>query len=139
MSNIEKIRQEIERRKEQAKEHYNEPYSIGRCDAFAEMLNFINSLEEKSEILKDFNEAAEEYANKEFPDEPAVGQWGTGDYEPPVDMEYPREIAKDSFKAGAEWQYQKDRYEFAKLKAKEWMSGYDEGLSKAKEEENETK
>lgn len=103
MINIKKIYQEIERRKEQAKEHYNEPYSIGRCDAFAEMLNFINSLEEKSEILKDFNEAAKEYANKEFPDEPAVGQWGTGDYEQPVDMEYPREIAEESFRAGAEW------------------------------------
>ena len=33
------------------------------------------------------------------------------------------------------WQYQKDRAAFAKLKAKEWMSGYNEGLSKAKEEE----
>lgn len=43
------IRAEIERRKGQAKEHYNEPYSIGRCDAFSEMLNFIYSLEEKLE------------------------------------------------------------------------------------------
>ena len=32
-------------------------------------------------------------------------------------------------KAGAEWQYQKDRCEFAKLKAKEWMNGYDEGYA----------
>lgn len=49
------------------------------------------------------DEAAEKYANKEYPDEASCGQWGTGDYEPPVDMEYPREVAKDSFKAGAEW------------------------------------
>ena len=35
-----------------------------------------------------------------------------------------------AFIAGAEWQYQKDRYGFAKLKAKEWMSGYDEGYAK---------
>lgn len=49
------------------------------------------------------DEAAIEYANKEYPDEAAVGQWGTGDYEPPIDMEYPREIAKDAFIAGAEW------------------------------------
>lgn len=49
------------------------------------------------------NEAAEEYANKEHPDEPSIGQFGTGDYEPPVDREYLREIAKDAFKAGAEW------------------------------------
>ena len=32
-----------------------------------------------------------------------------------------------AFKAGAEWQYQQDRAEFAKLKAKEWQDGYDEG------------
>ena len=49
------------------------------------------------------DEAAIEYANKEYPDEAAIGQWGTGDYEPPVDMEYPREIAKDAFKTGVEW------------------------------------
>lgn len=54
-------------------------------------------------LPSNLDEAAEKYANKEFPDEPSCGQWGTGDYEPPVDMEYPREIAKDSFKAGAEW------------------------------------
>lgn len=53
--------------------------------------------------IPDLDESAEEYANKEFPDEPSCGQWGTGDYESPVDMEYPREIAKDSFKAGAQW------------------------------------
>ena len=57
----------------------------------------------KVELSSDVDEAAEEYANKEYPDEASCGQWGTGDYEPPVDMEYPREVAKDSFKAGAEW------------------------------------
>lgn len=30
----------------------------------------------------------------------------------------------------AGWQYQKDRREFAKLKAKEWMSGYDDAVSR---------
>ena len=54
-------------------------------------------------LLSNLDEVAEEYANKEQPDEPCVGQWGTGDYEPPVDREYPREIAKDAFKAGVEW------------------------------------
>ena len=57
----------------------------------------------KPELPSNLDEAAEEYANKEFPDEPSCGQWGTGDYEPFVDMSYPREIAKDYFKAGAEW------------------------------------
>lgn len=47
------------------------------------------------------DKVAEEYANKEFPDEPSCGQFGTGDYEPPVDRSFLREIAKDSFKAGA--------------------------------------
>lgn len=56
---------------------------------------------------EEFN-AAISYANREYPDEPAVGQWGTGDYEQPVDMEYPREIARDAFIAGIEWQ--KNRY-----------------------------
>lgn len=54
-------------------------------------------------LPSDVDEAVEKYANKEFPDEPSCGQWGTGDYEPPVDMEYPREIAKDSFQARVEW------------------------------------
>ena len=54
-------------------------------------------------LLSNLDEAAEEYANNEHPDEPCVGRWGTVDYEPPIDREYDREIAKDAFKAGAEW------------------------------------
>ena len=30
-----------------------------------------------------------------------------------------------AFKAGAKWQYQKDRREFAKIKAKTWCEGFD--------------
>jgi len=41
---------------------------------------------------------------------------------------------KDAFIAGSEWRYQKDRREFAKLKAKEWSDGYDEGIAKGKEQ-----
>jgi len=65
-----------------------------------------------SQILKlpsNLDNAAEKYANKEFPDEPSCGQWGTGDYEPPVDMEYPREIAKEAFISGAKWSEQVSR------------------------------
>ncbi len=58
---------------------------------------------------KSMEEAAEEYGDKEFPDEPAIGRWGTGDYEPPVDNEYPREIAKEAFIAGVKWQKNKDK------------------------------
>lgn len=32
---------------------------------------------------------------------------------------------EDAFKAGAEWQYQKDRGKFAKIKAKTWCEGFD--------------
>ena len=32
---------------------------------------------------------------------------------------------KDAFIAGAKWQYQKDRAEFAKIKAKTWCEGFD--------------
>ncbi|MBQ8070956.1 MAG: hypothetical protein IJ202_08905 [Bacteroidales bacterium] len=35
----------------------------------------------------------------------------------------------EAFKAGAKWQYQKDRYEFAKLKTKVWCDGYDDAVS----------
>lgn len=74
--------------------------------------------QEKERHSEDLEEAAEKYDESE--------SWR---YEA---LKYPR---RDAFEAGAKWQYQKDRYEFAKLKAKEWMSGYDEGLAKAKEEE----
>jgi len=32
---------------------------------------------------------------------------------------------REAFIAGAEWQYQKDRGEFAKIKAKTWCEGFD--------------
>lgn len=42
--------------------------------------------------------------------------------------------ATNLVKAGAEWQYQKDRREFAKLKAKEWSDGYNDGFARGKEQ-----
>lgn len=36
---------------------------------------------------------------------------------------------KDAFIAGAKWQYQKDRGEFAKIKAKTWCEGFDAAIS----------
>ena len=64
-----------------------------------ELLSFINSLQQEQHS-HNLEKAAEEYANKEYPDEPCIGQWGTGDYEPPIDREYDREIAKNAFKEG---------------------------------------
>ena len=37
---------------------------------------------------------------------------------------------KDAFIAGAKWQYQKDRGEFAKIKAKTWCEGFDAAVSR---------
>lgn len=73
-------------------------YELGKLNIRKDVIS-----NNKSSLLSNLDEVAEEYANKEYPDEPCVGQWGTGDYEPPVDNEYPREIAKDAFKEGAEW------------------------------------
>lgn len=73
-------------------------------NALAMVVEIIDSLkQEHSSLSSNLEEAAKKYANKEHPDEPSVGQWGTGDYEPPIDREYPREIAKDAFKEGAKW------------------------------------
>ena len=123
MEQIKRILAEIHRLKNEL-----EGYSAQEVLDYIE--SYINIISREQPSSSDLDEAAEKYANKEYPDEASCGQWGTGDYEPPVDMEYPREVAKDSFKAGAEWQYQKDRGEFAKLKAKEWMSGYDDAVSR---------
>lgn len=116
MSIKETIRAEIERRRNEwlAKSRLIKKgrdvamYAAGKSSAYAEFLSLLDTLPEQPvEVLE---EAAEEYANKEYPNEPAVGQWGTGDYEPPIDMEYPREVAKDAFIAGAEWMaYYADR------------------------------
>jgi flagellar biosynthesis/type III secretory pathway protein FliH len=111
MNDIEKIRQEIERRKGYISvTHFAE-----------ELLSFIDSLPEEKPS-EDLEEAAEKYAYKGIPDE--IKQ----DVKPIAD-----EIIKQ-FIAGAEWQYQKDRGEFAKLKAKEWSDGYNEGIAKGKEQ-----
>ena len=53
---------------------------------------------------EDLEKQAEQYAKKNYPDEPGVGQFGTGDYEPSVDMSCERERAKEDFIEGAKWQ-----------------------------------
>ena len=112
-----KIRAEIERRK---KEHmYNEmPITIGRYYEDRDLLAFIDSLQQKQPSSSDLDEAAQKVEDYyDVGDEHGYLYCHRGDI-------------KDAFKAGAEWQYQKDRAEFAKLKAKEWMSGYDDALSR---------
>lgn len=85
-----------------------------------EALEYVKMLESKykhkdslpEEPDKSLDEAAEKYSDKYCSD------WA-------YRLEY-----EDAFQAGAEWQYQKDRGEFAKIKAKEWINGYDEGYAK---------
>lgn len=70
--------------------------------------NRIEFLLSEPQLPYNIDDAAKEYAEKEYPDEPSCGQYGTGDYQPPVNMEYPREIVMDAFKAGAEWMHKQD-------------------------------
>lgn len=100
-----------------------------------EALEWVEKMREKwgaehrgsSEIPKDLEEAAEKHAT---------------DYDSTIwcvlessnqKTIWKREH-KETYIAGAKWQYQKDRAEFAKLKAKEWSDGYDEGITKGKEQ-----
>lgn len=103
-----RLKAEIEKPKNELKvgNYYldNSEQAVGYENALIDFELLIDSLQQEQPSLpSNLDEAAEKYAQKEYPDEPSCGQWGTGDYEPPVDMEYPREIAKDAFKSGAEW------------------------------------
>ena len=120
----EDIRQEIEQRYAYQKEMYNKTKPDGRPnDGWAESLAIMGELEElrtfldalsEEPVLANLEEAAEEYLQKV-----KAGFLRT--------LEHP--TAKDCFKAGAEWQYQKDRGEFARIKAKTWCEGFDAALS----------
>ena len=80
-------------------ENYRKMFADIAPEKFIEALDVILA----DPLLSNLDEAAEKYANNEHPDESCVGRWGAGDYESPIDREYDREIAKDAFKAGAEW------------------------------------
>ena len=51
MDKVEKIRAEIRRRKSLADEKKENIYFFGRSDAYAELLNYIDSLEEEPECI----------------------------------------------------------------------------------------
>ena len=116
MDKIDKIRQEIKRRHDYENEMYHKKKPDGRSnDGWAESLAIMGVLEELLTFLdtlseepdKSLEEAAEKYSDKYCSD------WA-------YRLEY-----EDAFIAGAEWQYQKDRGEFAKIKAKTWCEGFD--------------
>ena len=51
MDKVEKIKAEIERRKSLADNQKNNIYFFARSDAYAELLNFIDSLEEETDCI----------------------------------------------------------------------------------------
>ena len=51
MDRVEKIRAEIERRKSLADKQINDYYFFARSDAYSELLNFIDSLEEEPDHI----------------------------------------------------------------------------------------
>lgn len=146
MTTIDRIRAEIERRK-----------GYISVTHFAEdILSFIDSLQQEQPDFPTTDEQIKEFLAAhpkiEVPEKYKNPDWLFKQQEQPeVDCDELDEAAQAyangpdvawvgtsalecAFKAGAKWKYQKDRAAFAKLKAKEWMSGYNEGLSKAKEE-----
>lgn len=90
MSNIDKIRQEIERRRDICKcifERDSDTYYQGKSVAYGEVLAFIDSLPEEKPS-EDLEKAADDYVCRttcDTDDGPSVG------------------MAKDAFEAGAEW------------------------------------
>ena len=103
MEQIERILAEIHRLKNEL-----EGYSAQEVLDYIE--SYINIISREQPSSSDLDEAAEEFGKR-------------------AGLEL-KPFARKYFKAGAEWQYQKDREEFAKLKAKEWMSGYDDAVSR---------
>lgn len=71
---------------------------------------------ESEEPDKSLEEAAEEFAE---------GEWDGVAVDTDGNPLYAQDEIEYAFKAGAEWQYQKDREEFAKIKAKTWCEGFD--------------
>ena len=116
MGKIEKIRKEIERLKDENRKikcEANERYCSGYDDAFYDLVPFLNTLESEKPIPNDLEEAAMNYiAPIENEDGLRV-------------INFSGQDIKDAFITGAKWQYQKDRGEFAKIKAKTWSEGFD--------------
>lgn len=107
MDKIEKIRQEIERQIEEEKNNLTEEtelYYGARQQVRSKLLSFLDTLSE--ELDKSLEAEIQRYLREEC----------SSDDEPTVS-----EIAYHF----AEWQYQKDRGEFAKIKAKTWCEGFD--------------
>lgn len=129
MSNIEKIKAEIERLKAENRNircQHNDKYCNGYDDAFNDLLPIIESLS-KEKPSEDLEEEIKNYFEGLWPGTETAEQCNTDlHFTPPAIIRLVRHFT--------EWQYQKDRREFAKLKAKEWSDGYNEGIAKGKEQ-----
>lgn len=128
MDKIDKIRQEIKRRYDYENEMYHKKKPDGRPnDGWAESLAIMGVLEELLTFLDTLSEEPDkslgEAAEKKYPvywkDYPKDGIARS-------ELSYDtNKQCREAFIAGAEWQYQKDRGEFAKIKAKTWCEGFD--------------
>ena len=123
MNNIEKIKAEIKRL---MKETDASQFGIGGRCMCRIILDFIDSMPEEKPS-EDLEEEIKNYFEGLWPGTETPEQCNTDlHFTPPAIIRLVRHFI--------EWQYQKDRREFAKLKAKEWSDGYDEGIVKGKEQ-----
>lgn len=128
MSNIDKIKTKIKERLALAEKCANDACEKNLHSTLEanELLirQYKSLLADIDSISEESNKSLEEAA-KESLEEQDVAELFCGSYDADQMLEM--------FKSGSEWRYQKDRREFAKLKAKEWSDGYDEGIAKGKE------
>ena len=104
LAEIEKLRLAIAEEKKQHED--NAMWYNGINHGISLAVQTISKAQEKL-VSDDLNEAAQKHAKEFYPDEPSVGLFGTGDYEPYVDMSCERERAEEDFVDGAQWQKDK--------------------------------
>ena len=101
MDKIEKIRQEIERRRDICKavfERESDTYYQGKAVAYDETLSFLDTLSEEPD--KSLEEAAEEHYDEMWDELGGFAETRDGCY----DIFFPSKAIRDTFIAGAEWQ-----------------------------------
>lgn len=91
-----------------------------------EVLSIIDSLQQEQpevDLVKEYDE--------EFYNDPVYGKL--------INRNAGIGVARHFYELGQSIQYQKDRLEFSKLKAKEWKEGFDKGYAKGLNERKENK
>ncbi|MBR1436154.1 MAG: hypothetical protein IJ584_13710 [Bacteroidales bacterium] len=95
-----------------SEDEFNEALEIAYSAIDSSLPSFLDSLSEEP-VNEDLEEAVEKQIDE------ALYKWSYDD-EDGIEQ-----YVHDAFIAGAKWQYQKDRGEFAKIKAKTWCEGFD--------------